>query len=77
MWRQGAFPKDSTPADVIEILLLDGGWLTLEGIHDQLPERSLAAVHRALYRLRDDGQVVSRKRPAVRGQWAQNEWRLA
>lgn len=76
LWTKGALPPKVTAADqVLDALAADGGWLTTDAVCHALPVLSYSAVHKALFRLRDDGHVESRPGISNVG-FPPNEWRV-
>lgn len=47
-------------SDLLDLLRMDGGWLTAEGLALCFPRSNPEAIGRALYRLRHRGQVEMR-----------------
>lgn len=52
--------KDSVPSRVLEVLELDGGWLTRDGIALVITDVTHDTLRRALIRLRSYGMIESR-----------------
>lgn len=79
LWRNGLLaPKSTAATQILEVLELDGGWLTEAAIHLGTFNVSESAVHRALFRLREKGLVESRLGQAHQGiGYRPNEWRAA
>jgi predicted transcriptional regulator len=70
----------SNPDRIVDLLDIDGGWLTVDGIADRLGISPTTA-SRALYRLRNAGLVESRyvelarSRPGKASLDGRSEWR--
>ena len=66
--------RDSVPSRALEMLALDGGWLTTDGLWADLPEVERELLRRGLHRLRKRGLVVSRVRESNWPGQPSTEW---
>lgn len=68
--RLGGIHPGGVPDRTLDLLSIDGGWLTVQGIAQDLSAKP-PTVEKALWRLRKRGRVVSRWRESSM------EWRVA
>lgn len=53
---------DSLTFDILDMLSMDGGWLTMEGLMLMFPEKNARTVKRLVSRLTARGEIESRIR---------------
>ena len=69
----------TTTFDVMDLLDIDGGWLTLDGISVDLSTRKRKSIQQTLMRLKREGWVESRARSqndSHRVAWPSHEYRI-